>query len=491
MVGQGTDLRERPRTPATTTSGPRACSARSRPAGSPGRFVLASSMVVYGEGGYSCRDPRAGDPGPRGERRPLRRALRASLSGVRRAAGPAGACSESAALDPRNLYAATKVHQEHLCACFARESGATVTALRYHNVYGPRMPRDTPYAGVASIFASALARGEAPRVFEDGGQLRDFVHVRDVARANVLALTGADAGAGSRSTSPADGRAASLRWRGRWPHAAPGADAPRAGGHRRLPAGGRPPRVRLAPTGPRGGSGSPPARTSAPAWRSSHGSRCGRHERRLAAGDRQGPAAGQGQDPAVPAMLARTGGTAGRSGAAGHAGRGGPDAGGAQGAGAGRRLHAVGGALAWRSSASEARCCPTGLATRSPRSSGPALLIGMDTPQLTAELLSDGIEALRSFDAVLGPARDGGLLERRSAPGGPRRLPRRPDEHPGHAAAPARALRTLGLATYEQPQLRDVDTIADARAVAREAPGSRFARALAGIAWRAMTAPVD
>ncbi len=63
-----------------------------------------------------------------------------------------------------------------------------VTALRYHNVYGPRMPRDTPYAGVASIFRSALAAGRAPRVFEDGGQRRDFVHVRDVAAANMLAL---------------------------------------------------------------------------------------------------------------------------------------------------------------------------------------------------------------------------------------------------------------------------------------------------------------
>ena len=63
-----------------------------------------------------------------------------------------------------------------------------VTALRYHNVYGPRMPRDTPYAGVAAIFADALAAGRSPRVFEDGGQLRDFVHVRDVARANLRAL---------------------------------------------------------------------------------------------------------------------------------------------------------------------------------------------------------------------------------------------------------------------------------------------------------------
>ncbi|EFL38349.1 NAD-dependent epimerase/dehydratase [Streptomyces griseoflavus Tu4000] len=69
-------------------------------------------------------------------------------------------------------------------------------SLRYHNVYGPGMPRDTPYAGVASFFRSALARGEAPRVFEDGRQRRDFVHVRDVATANVAALT-ADSAAGS------------------------------------------------------------------------------------------------------------------------------------------------------------------------------------------------------------------------------------------------------------------------------------------------------
>ena len=61
-------------------------------------------------------------------------------------------------------------------------------ALRYHNVYGPGMPRDTPYAGVASFFRSALAAGEAPLVFEDGAQRRDFVHVRDVAGATVAAL---------------------------------------------------------------------------------------------------------------------------------------------------------------------------------------------------------------------------------------------------------------------------------------------------------------
>ncbi|MCZ3385547.1 MAG: NAD-dependent epimerase/dehydratase family protein, partial [Actinomycetia bacterium] len=68
------------------------------------------------------------------------------------------------------------------------QSGGRAIALRYHNVYGPGMPRDTPYAGVASIFRSALLGGQAPRVFEDGRQRRDFVHVDDVARANIASI---------------------------------------------------------------------------------------------------------------------------------------------------------------------------------------------------------------------------------------------------------------------------------------------------------------
>jgi len=95
--------------------------------------------------------------------------------------------SESAPLDPRNAYASSKVAQEFYAANWARVTGGSVAAMRYHNVYGPGMPRDTPYAGVAAIFTSALRRGEAPKVFEDGNQRRDFVHVRDVAAATVTA----------------------------------------------------------------------------------------------------------------------------------------------------------------------------------------------------------------------------------------------------------------------------------------------------------------
>jgi dTDP-L-rhamnose 4-epimerase len=154
-----------------------------------GPFVLASSMVVYGEGAYRC--PEHGPVRPPA-RDPAELARGAFDPGCPHCAAPLSPApvGEDARLDPRSLYAATKLHQEHLAAVYAREQpGVRAVALRYHNVYGPRMPRDTPYAGVASIFRSAVAAGRAPRVFEDGRQLRDFVHVRDVARANLLALT--------------------------------------------------------------------------------------------------------------------------------------------------------------------------------------------------------------------------------------------------------------------------------------------------------------
>jgi dTDP-L-rhamnose 4-epimerase len=154
-----------------------------------GRLVLASSMVVYGEGAYRCGEHGpVGPPGPRSAARleagrfePPCPRCGADLEPV--------AVNEDAPPDPRSVYAATKLHQEQLAAACALAGGPPVTALRYHNVYGPRMPRDTPYAGVAAIFRSALAAGRPPRVLEDGAQRRDFVHVTDVARANVAALT--------------------------------------------------------------------------------------------------------------------------------------------------------------------------------------------------------------------------------------------------------------------------------------------------------------
>ena len=152
-----------------------------------GTVVLASSMVVYGEGRYRCAVHGIVRVAPRHD---------ADLAAGRFEVRcphcgddlTAESVPEDAALEPRNVYAATKLHQEHLLEAFAREHAVAATALRYHNVYGDRMPRDTPYAGVAAIFRSALERGEAPTVTEDGRQMRNFVHVRDVVAANLAAI---------------------------------------------------------------------------------------------------------------------------------------------------------------------------------------------------------------------------------------------------------------------------------------------------------------
>jgi dTDP-L-rhamnose 4-epimerase len=155
------------------------------------RLVIASSMVVYGEGAYDCVTHGRVRPAPR---HPGDLAAGRFEPRCPRCAQPLGTATvtEDAPLDPRNAYAASKVAQEHLAASWARMTGGAAVGLRYHNVYGPRMPRDTPYSGVAAIFRSCLENGAPPRVFEDGGQRRDFVHVRDVAQANLLALEAVD-----------------------------------------------------------------------------------------------------------------------------------------------------------------------------------------------------------------------------------------------------------------------------------------------------------
>jgi dTDP-L-rhamnose 4-epimerase len=182
-VGLGVDFADAPDYVSSNELGTAVLLAEMASAGV-GRLVVASSMVVYGEGAYR---------GPKGMVRPAARTVEDLDAGRFDPVDEEGnrltpeLISEDAPLDPRNVYASTKLGQEHLAAAWARSTGGTAVALRYHNVYGPGMPQNTPYAGVASLFRSAIERGESPRVFEDGGQRRDFVHVDDVARANLAA----------------------------------------------------------------------------------------------------------------------------------------------------------------------------------------------------------------------------------------------------------------------------------------------------------------
>lgn len=150
-------------------------------------LVLASSMVVYGDGRYTC--PEHGDVPPA-----VRRVDDLDAGQFDPRCPVCGGeiqwrlIGEDTPFLPRTSYAASKVAQEHYASAWCTLENARAIALRYHNVYGPGMPADTPYAGVAAVFRSAIERGEAPQVFEDGGQMRDFVHVHDVALANVLAI---------------------------------------------------------------------------------------------------------------------------------------------------------------------------------------------------------------------------------------------------------------------------------------------------------------
>ena len=186
LVGSGVDLADLPAYASHNDLGTATLLAAMHAAGVR-RLVLASSMVVYGEGRYRCAEHGLQAPGPR--------TLDALDAG--QFENPCPDCGvdlawepvpEDAALDPRSSYAASKVAQEHYTRAWARQAGGSAVALRYHNVYGPGMPRDTPYSGVAAMFRSAVAGGRPPEVFEDGAQLRDFVHVSDVARANLHAV---------------------------------------------------------------------------------------------------------------------------------------------------------------------------------------------------------------------------------------------------------------------------------------------------------------
>lgn len=204
MVGMGVDLADLPEYVSCNDLATAVLLAEMARAGVR-RLVLASSMVVYGEGAYDCAehgrvnpaqreaaDLAAGrfDPGCPVCRQPLVPAL----------------VDEDAQLRPRSVYAATKLAKEHLAEAWARACDAAVVALRYHNVYGPGMPRDTPYAGVAAIFRSALERGSAPLVYEDGAQRRDFVHVDDVAKANAVAVAHTGTMTGLRPYNIASGQ---------------------------------------------------------------------------------------------------------------------------------------------------------------------------------------------------------------------------------------------------------------------------------------------
>jgi dTDP-L-rhamnose 4-epimerase len=156
-------------------------------------LVLASSRSVYGEGKYECERCGIVYPGPRSPE-----ALAASRwePPCPTCAGPIESrpTDEDSVLRPGSIYGATKLAQEQLVTTFGSAAGMPVTVLRYQNVYGAGQSLGNPYTGILTHFFCALHRGSAPRVFEDGLESRDFVHVSDVVRATASALASASSG---------------------------------------------------------------------------------------------------------------------------------------------------------------------------------------------------------------------------------------------------------------------------------------------------------
>ncbi|MGV8873125.1 MAG: NAD-dependent epimerase/dehydratase family protein [Rhodococcus sp. (in: high G+C Gram-positive bacteria)] len=187
VVGAGVDAADAPAYASHNDYGTAVLLAAMYEAGC-SRLVLASSMVVYGEGRYIDSSGRTVVPLPRN-----RADLDAGLFDNRdpESGEPLDwqLVEEDSMLEPRSTYAASKLAQENYASAWAIATGGSVVALRYHNVYGPHMPRNTPYSGVAAMFRSSLELGKAPTVYEDGKQARDFVHVHDVAAANIASIS--------------------------------------------------------------------------------------------------------------------------------------------------------------------------------------------------------------------------------------------------------------------------------------------------------------
>lgn len=151
------------------------------------KLIVASSMSIYGEGAYCNRSGEVFYPKlrPNSQLAAHEWEMRSLVTGE--ALTPIGT-TEDKPLYPTSIYAVTKQDQEQFCLITGRAYGIPTVALRYFNVYGKRQALSNPYTGVCAIFSSRLLNDQAPVIYEDGEQMRDFVHVSDIVQANLLAL---------------------------------------------------------------------------------------------------------------------------------------------------------------------------------------------------------------------------------------------------------------------------------------------------------------
>jgi dTDP-L-rhamnose 4-epimerase len=152
------------------------------------KIVVASSMSIYGEGRYVCS--KCGRPAL-----PKVRSIAQLRAGewelhcdICRGVLKPQPTAEDKPSEINSVYALSKRDQEELCLVYGRTYGLPVTALRFFNIYGTRQALSNPYTGVAAVFGSRMLNSNAPLIFEDGKQMRDFVSIHDIVQANILAM---------------------------------------------------------------------------------------------------------------------------------------------------------------------------------------------------------------------------------------------------------------------------------------------------------------
>jgi dTDP-L-rhamnose 4-epimerase len=174
----------------------------------PEKIVVASSMSIYGEGKYQCSECGALAPSSRSLEQMRQKQWETVCPKCARALSPVPT-AEDKPLQCTSIYALSKKDQEEMALIFGRTYGIPVVALRYFNIYGTRQSLSNPYTGVAAIFASRLMNQKSPMIFEDGQQMRDFVSVHDIARANLLAME--NSGADGRAVNVGSGQPVTIR----------------------------------------------------------------------------------------------------------------------------------------------------------------------------------------------------------------------------------------------------------------------------------------
>ena len=156
------------------------------------KLIVASSMSLYGEGQYRCGACGPVAPSLRPVEQLQRHAWEMRCPACGQTANPQPT-AEAKPLMPTSVYAVSKRDQEELCLSVGRSYQIPTVALRYFNVYGTRQALSNPYTGVCAIFSARIKHRHRPIIFEDGGQTRDFVHVRDIVQANRLVMQDARA----------------------------------------------------------------------------------------------------------------------------------------------------------------------------------------------------------------------------------------------------------------------------------------------------------